>query len=127
MIEGETYYARAFATNSAGTAYGNCVFFAVSEASGVDLETPAEAGLLVYPNPTSSAITCSFQLEKAAQPELLVYDNNGRQVFRKDFGTLPAGRHRVIVDVCEFQEGMFHCELWANKSRLDTQKFLVVH
>lgn len=53
-----TYYVRAYATNSAGTGYGDQKSFATT-ATGVDLETLASVG--IFPNPFTSNLNISSE------------------------------------------------------------------
>ncbi|MCK5788824.1 MAG: hypothetical protein KAH32_07485, partial [Chlamydiia bacterium] len=51
LTEGTTYFARAFATNSKGTKYGNCITFEAGSSLGIDDNEISKLDFTIYPNP----------------------------------------------------------------------------
>ncbi|MCK5789143.1 MAG: hypothetical protein KAH32_09095, partial [Chlamydiia bacterium] len=51
LTEGTTYFARAFATNSKGTKYGNCITFEAGSSLGIDDNEINKLDFTIYPNP----------------------------------------------------------------------------
>ncbi len=75
-----TYYVRAYATNSSGTAYGNEITFTTTATSITNLEY--KEGLKVYPNPVAKG--ASLQLEfnnlKAGKYSVSIYSLSGMRL-----------------------------------------------
>jgi FlgD Ig-like domain/Galactose oxidase, central domain/Kelch motif len=62
---------------------------------------PARPGIRLrpaYPNPFYSIATISFELARAAEGSVAVYDVQGRRVRELHRGLLPSGLHRVLWD-----------------------------
>lgn len=57
-------------------------------------ETPSDFTLgSAYPNPFTESTTLPFELSEPGEVDLAVYDILGREVARRDLGSLPAGSH----------------------------------
>lgn len=111
LTEGTTYYARSYAKNSAGTAYGNCISFVASKSSGINENEMVNYDFTVYPNPASTWATFSFQLKSSENVLLTIADMKGRQVFNKEYGIMSQGEHRIQVDLSCLNVGMYICHL----------------
>jgi hypothetical protein len=111
LTEGETYYARAYATNSAGTAYGNVISFVAGNTVGTGKGEGEATDLAIYPNPASSKINIRFQSGSPASFDLLIYDTAGRMVLQHKAGNTGAGKHAFILDVSGIPDGFYHCRL----------------
>jgi hypothetical protein len=125
LLEGESYYARAFATNSAGTAYGPMVEFKAGSSVGIDSETGTNPLLLIYPNPTSSLARIDISLEESTEVTVLVYDMNGRLQASQFEGSLPAGGQTVGLNVSDLQEGLYLVEVRAGQKKLASGQLVV--
>jgi flagellar hook assembly protein FlgD len=55
-------------------------------------------GLRAHPNPARGAATIAFDLPRAGDVELALYDLAGRRVRTLARGALPGGRHQVAWD-----------------------------
>jgi hypothetical protein len=65
-----------------------------SVGTGTDQLQSAAIGLKAYPNPASNAVTLSYELPAAqSQVTLVVVDEQGKVIIRKEQGRQPAGRH----------------------------------
>lgn len=124
LTEGTTYYARSYAINSAGTAYGNCITFTAASTSGMESIVFAQ-DLKVYPNPASALTTFSFQLESSESMELIIVDMKGQVVFHNDLGSLPPGENQVKLDISGLRNGMYHCQLTNNGTIKVTRKLVI--
>lgn len=67
----------------------------------------AEPGFSVRPNPFSEQVTLHFQLKTAGAPACMVLDLHGRVVRDLTPGFLPAGQHRVSMDMRGLPSGVY--------------------
>ncbi|MBE0655393.1 MAG: hypothetical protein IH594_16450, partial [Bacteroidales bacterium] len=77
LTEGITYYARTFATNRAGTAYGNCVSFVAGSNVGIEDAEPFAQEFTIYPNPAPGYATFSFNLDSPESMTLILFNMKG--------------------------------------------------
>jgi hypothetical protein len=127
LTEGTTYYARTYATNSAGTAYGNCLIFTAGEAVGVNDIKISVRDFNIYPNPASGFTTLSFHIESPENMAISLLNLKGQAVYHHDLGVLPPGENRIELDVSGFQNGIYHCLLNSNGRAKASQKILIAH
>lgn len=66
-----------------------------------------------YPNPFNSATRIEFDLPRSIEARLVVYDLMGRQVQELLSGTLPAGRHAVMMNGGDLSSGTYFITLQA--------------
>ena len=125
LTEGFTYYARTFATNSTGTAYGNCVKFTVTGTSGIQDDRMETQDLKIYPNPASAITTFRFLVEYPENMVLTIHDLKGRVVYHHVLGSLPQGEHQVELDLSLLQDGMYHCQIVCNRESLQHRMFII--
>jgi hypothetical protein len=64
-----------------------------------------------YPNPFNPTTTISFSLLSRSDAALTVYNVLGQQVYRRDFGLLPAGDYDVEYDASGSQSGVYFYRL----------------
>jgi hypothetical protein len=126
LTPGTTYYARTFATNSAGTAYGNTVSFVASITTDVNDIKLLDNDFTIYPNPASSLATFSFQVESPGSIMLTIIDMKGKVVLTKDLGGLSQGENQVILNLSVLQNGMYICQLTKGTTKV-TQKLIISH
>jgi hypothetical protein len=127
LTPGNTYYARSFATNSAGTAYGNCLTFTAGEAVGIEEPDRNIQDFAIHPNPASAMTTIRFQSRSSDEIALSLINLKGQVVYQQELGVLPPGEHRITVDVSSLGNGIYSCHLNRNGRITATQKMLVVH
>jgi hypothetical protein len=125
LTEGTTYYARAFAANSAGTAYGNCVKFTATGASGIHVGGKSGMEMNIYPNPATALTNFIFHIPSAERMEMTLVNLNGQVVHRLDLGILPVGEQRFELDLSLLQDGTYHCHITA-KGRIISSRKLVI-
>jgi hypothetical protein len=126
LTEGMTYYARTFATNSAGTAYGNCVEFTATSTSGIGI-AEFDHDLKVYPNPASSITKFSFRLESPESMVLTIVNLKGQVVYQNDLGTYPQGKNQVVLDLSELKSGIYHNQLSVHGKVIAERKLVILH
>ena len=125
LTEGTTYYARTYATNSAGTAYGNCIYFTAGSSVSISEINQFAREFNVYPNPASGITTFNFQVESSESIVLTIVDLKGQLVYQYDLGTLPPGENQVQQDLSGLQEGIYICQLTGNGTTKRTRKLLI--
>ena len=111
LTEGKTYYARTYGTNSAGTAYGNCIEFVAAAPTGIQDINLFVHDFTVYPNPAKTSVTCSFRLGSPERMTLTIIDMKGQQVFYRDLGMQPRGENRITLDLSGLGNGLYNCRL----------------
>jgi hypothetical protein len=127
LTEGETYYARAFATNSAGTAYGNCISFVAGGSSGTDLVDAGTLELKIYPNPANDQITLDFYAKKTQAMLCTLFDMNGRIVLQEELEHVVQGENSISLNVSELKSGFYTCRLEGDDKIHAIQKLMVSH
>jgi len=125
LNEGSEYYARTYASNSAGTAYGNCIRFTAVSTMGINKEKITELDLIIFPNPASAITTFSFLLESVEELDLVIIDVNGRVVLQHGAGTLQEGENRVELDISGLPGGVYHCLLKKSDAITESRKFII--
>jgi hypothetical protein len=111
LTEGRTYYARTYANNSKGTAYGNCIEFVATAPTGIQDINVFVRDFTVYPNPAKESATCSFRLGSPAGVTLKIIDMKGQVVLYRDRGLMPKGENLIILDLSGLQNGLYNCQL----------------
>lgn len=126
LNEGDTYYARTYATNAAGVAYGNCISFVAAAPSDLDEINVNPYTLLIYPNPASALTTFCFQLASPENVVLTIVDMKGHVVLSQDHGLVPGGNSQIKIDLSGLPDGTYMCTLTNGAAKI-TQKFLIAH
>jgi hypothetical protein len=126
LTEGTLYYARTYATNSSGTAYGNCISFVAAVPTDIDDSKLFTGVFAIYPNPSSAITTFSFQLESPENVLLNILDMKGQQIYCHIAGRLPKGINRFDLDLNTLPNGMYNCQLTNGKS-IVTHKLVIAH
>jgi hypothetical protein len=127
LTEGTTYYARTFATNSAGTAYGNCIQFTATGAVGTNDHEIFTRDFNVYPNPASALATFSFIVGSSENMELSIINLKGQVIYQNDLGSLPQGENKIELDLSGLPNGMYSCQLTSNGTIKGSRKLLIAH
>ena len=127
LTEGETYYARTYAINSAGTAYGNCISFIAQSTVGIIENVPFDRDFNIYPNPASAITTFSFLVESSENMVLTIVNLKGQVAYHHDLGSLPQGKNQIEVDLSDIPGGIYNCQLTNNGTLKVTRKLVIVH
>ena len=114
LTDGSTYYARTYATNNAGTAYGNCISFIAQSTVGIEENKLFGQDLNIYPNPASAITSISFQLELPESMLVKIVDLKGQVVVHHELGSLQPGKNQIELDLSSLQNGIYICQLTNN-------------
>jgi len=126
LEEGKTYYTRAYATNSQGTAYGSSIsIVATKEASDLDPHKAGQMDLIIYPNPASEDIHLSFNLEREAWMSVIIYAMDGREVISREMGRSIAGSKQLKMDISSLEEGSYICRITDRDIVLASSKLVI--
>jgi len=125
LTEGATYYARSYATNSTGTAYGNCISFIAQSTVGIEENKAFAPDFSIYPNPASSLTTFSFQVELSESISLTIVDLKGQVIVHHDLGSLPQGENKIELDLSGIQSGIYNCQLTNSGAAKVTRKLVI--
>lgn len=124
LEKGKAYYFRAYARNSAGTAYGNCVGF-VAGSTGIQPLLKAGSDPILFPNPFSESATLEFYSEKESEVSVLVYDVDGRLLRQKMLGNCPSGVNRFPLNRDGLRQGIYFYRIGATTGEIGTGKFMI--
>ncbi len=127
LTEGETYYARAFATNSAGTAYGNCISFVAGGSSNIELRDLNSLDLEIYPNPASDQVSLNFKAMDTDGMVFFMYDLSGKIVLQMELEDVIQGENTISLNLSEIQSGMYTCRLEGEDKIYAIQKLMISH
>jgi hypothetical protein len=125
LTEGETYFARSFATNSVGTAYGNNIEFTTGINVAINEMELEAVELLLYPNPAKENITLTFNLETTENFILNIVNVKGQVVLTKRYENLSLGKNRIDLNIAHFENGLYNCRITNNSTLNLSQKFLI--
>lgn len=125
LTPGESYYARTFATNEAGTAYGNNVEFIAQSTVGVLPSVGKEKNLQIYPNPASSLAMIKFYLDAPSKVSVLIYDLKGSLMDSPFHGQLPAGANTLELEVSGLTTGIYQCQVILGNSDKISKKLII--
>lgn len=126
LTEGSTYFARTFATNSSGTAYGNCVEFVAGSTIGIET-AEFDHKFNIYPNPASDIVTFRFMAESLDPLELSIINLKGQVVYHHEIAGLSPGDHQIELDLSDLNVGIYNCQLSARGSVNATRKLVILH
>ncbi|HRH35567.1 MAG TPA: T9SS type A sorting domain-containing protein, partial [Catalimonadaceae bacterium] len=102
-----TYYARAFATNQAGTSYGNEISFITLT---ISVRPALDEGVeSISPNPFSGEINISFS-EKLESAEFVLLNVLGETILE---GQLKNGKNRFVLST--IPSGIYHLKVKGNR------------
>lgn len=98
--------------------YGRGIFrtdaFARKDLNVAEKAQVAKAeGLLIYPNPTSSQATVSFELKNDAQVSIAIYDISGRQISNRQLGRRLAGNNETVLNCSNMPMGIYFVQVKA--------------
>ncbi len=117
LVEGQTYFFRAYITNEAGTAYGTVETFTLS---GLNDALANSLTATIYPNPaTSQAI---LQVEGlTSEAKIVISDLQGR-ILSQD--AISAGETRYTINVSDMASGVYYIRIITDNV-VSTQKLIV--
>lgn len=77
------------------------------------------------PNPTARECRLVFELPDASSADLAVFDISGRLRFRREVGSLGAGRHLIQVPSSTWVSGLYLARLRCGSLELNAKVLLV--
>ena len=77
--------------------------------------TPLEAKLITYPNPSNANTTLSFELNKAGIVDVAVYSITGRLVKQIKKSNMPSGENEVFINTEDLPNGTYIIKLVSGK------------
>jgi hypothetical protein len=125
-----TYYVRAYAINSYGTAYGNEVVFTTAawpkdDSSAVTGINNVDNTILLYPNPVQTTLNVKYDLANSADWDISVYDLRGVR-FSDQRKHLESGVQNVTLDVSQLPAGFYLLISRSDQNEVLTSKFLKI-
>jgi hypothetical protein len=117
LVEGQTYFYRAYITNEAGTAYGTVETFTLSSLNDAIAGTITAT---IYPNPAQENATMEINgLDQDAK--IVISDLQGRILSQE---AISAGETRYTVNVSNLASGVYYIRIVTDKA-VSTQKLIV--
>ncbi len=117
LVEGQTYFFRAYITNEAGTTYGAVETFTLS---GLNDAIANQINAVVYPNPASTQATLQINgLNQDAK--VVISDLQGRILSQE---AISAGTNRYTINLSDMASGVYYIRIVTDKAIL-TQKLIV--
>lgn len=126
LTEGNTYYARSYAVNAMGTAFGNCIQFTPTASGSSSIrEEEVSQQIFIYPNPASGVTHLKFTLESQEVISLTITDLKGQVVYKDKQGHFGTGENLMEIDLSGMSEGVYFCQLSGKGSILYKQKLVI--
>ncbi len=96
--------------------------------AGTGKQSASEGSLLLqaFPNPCGSNVSFDYQLDRASAVSVTLRDVTGKTVQEIKGGVLPAGKHRLGLDVASLHRGFYYYTL-TTATGICTGKLTVVH
>ena len=117
LVEGQTYFFRAYITNEAGTAYGAVETFTLS---GLNDAMANQINAVVYPNPATTQAT--LQVEGLTQDaKVVISDLQGRILSQ---GEIKASATTYTLDLSNLASGVYYIRI-VTDAAISTQKLIV--
>lgn len=111
LTEGTTYYARAYATNNAGTSYGNGISYNSNITTGTGDVKNFGPGVIIYPNPSSGLTTFDIQVNLKGNMILAIINMKGQVVIQKKLYNSCIEDTQVALDLSLLSNGIYTCRL----------------
>lgn len=80
-----------------------------------------------FPSPASTSVRLDIDVPTASEVSALIVSMNGQSIKSRSFGSLPAGKQQINVDVMDLATGTYQIILMSDKGKLGTQKIVVSH
>jgi hypothetical protein len=125
LTEGQTYYARAWATNSEGTAYGNIISFVPENTVGTRSYPGEVPSLEFYPNPAFAHVTVRYPAGVGREIILTLTSTDGRMVWQGQPEEQDPGSGTCRMDVTSIPAGVYLCTITSCGTPLGKGKLVV--
>ena len=117
LVEGQTYFYRAYITNEAGTAYGAVETFTLL---GLNDAIAGTINATIYPNPASA--NAALEINGLNQDaKIVISDLQGRILSQE---AISAGETRYTINVSNMASGVYYIRIVTDKA-VSTQKLIV--
>jgi hypothetical protein len=128
LVPGETYFARSFAKNAEGIAYGNNARFTAEEVSSSDEDIQVESDQIsIYPNPVSTILNVRFEQEMNEPVSFQIVDISGRSVLNYSNLLNPKHGESIGINIKNLVNGVYYVVLKGSDNRTTAKKFVVFH
>ena len=117
LVEGQTYFFRAYITNEAGTAYGAVETFTLSSLADA---LANQINAVVYPNPATTQAT--LQINGLNQDAKIVISDLQGRILSQD--QISAGENRYTINVSDMASGVYYIRI-VTDAAISTQKLIV--
>ena len=77
--------------------------------------------LSVFPNPTSTILNVSFNLPKADEMSITLYDLHGKVVLDKPLGKIAIGKHQEVLNISTLTNGVYICHISGGNNSITKQ------
>lgn len=90
------------------------------ESVGVEIFTQPtfSSDILIYPNPFSAFINVKFELNISSELQIIVYSNNGSEVYSSTLQYLQKGEHELQIDLSKYSDGIYSIVLASNEMKI---------
>ncbi len=112
-----TYYLRAYATNSEGTAYGNEISFTTDNVTSVN-SIDNSFGIKIYPNPSKDNIFITIQ--DIDEYIVSIIDITGKEVISVN------ATHSIVIDAKQLNNGIYFCKVKSRTGNFSSTKKIIV-
>jgi hypothetical protein len=119
LVQGATYYYRAFTTNSAGTSYGDIVSFTVASIPNV---------FTVYPTLATKGTQLRFSMTnlKAGYHAMIFYNSAGQKVYQKDYNVQGNFINEQLTVPASLAPGIYRVQLVNFESVIATKTISIL-
>ena len=117
LVEGQTYFFRAYITNEAGTAYGTVETFTLS---GLNDAIANGLTATIYPNPANTQAT--LQINGLNQDAKVVISDLQGRILSQD--AINAGTSRYTINLSDMASGVYYIRI-VTDNVISTQKLIV--
>lgn len=98
------------------------------EGMGTGIQKPGQKGSLsVYPNPSGQFINITGESNGDPFTKLEIINTSGTVVFSKTIDNLTTGYYRELIDVHNWETGMYWIRIWDEKDVVASGRFVVEH
>ncbi|MBN1340019.1 MAG: T9SS type A sorting domain-containing protein [Bacteroidales bacterium] len=109
------------ATNSSSVTKAD--YIVVDDVTGVRELTAGE--MIVYPNPFTSETQLLIYLPEQSNVKISIFDQTGKTVYSKNHHLLAAGKHKLIIDANNLEQGIYFLKLQTD-GKMYSEKLTVV-
>ena len=114
---GVKYYARAFATNSEGTAFGNCVELKLNQNTSNSELNISEFECNVFPNPVRDYARIVIRPTNNERIFLKIIDVLGKMVVEKEFAGFAHSNSEQDIDLTQLKPGVYQF-IFSNENKI---------